>query len=169
MKTYKLIGGLAMLLIAITAKAQDTLVITEKSSTSLTAIFDGNPLTVTTVGPDNWTFSLPVDTGSIGVGWTEPENGDLANELNLPGTSPQTVTVHSDVSGGRFGLPNGFTLGVGEADAGALNITFNDVADTSKGSVPDAASSALLLMISAAGLACARRGQAAFCRIFRVV
>jgi hypothetical protein len=54
------------------AGAIDSLVITELSSTSLTATLNNNPLTVTFNFADNWTIALPGVSGTSQQ-WAEPE------------------------------------------------------------------------------------------------
>src|SRR5437762_9469942 len=67
------------------ATAIQTLVITENSSTSLTALLNGTTsLTVTPNGADHWTIALPgvgvASLGSAQLFWAEPEAG-FANLL----------------------------------------------------------------------------------------
>src|SRR4051812_2326781 len=58
--------------------------IIENSSTSLTVTFNGNPVTVTPLGPDNWSFLTPGGFFSLGQPqWTEPDNPNLVNYVDF--------------------------------------------------------------------------------------
>ena len=145
----------------------NSLVITENSSTSLTATYTlahGSTLTptVTLLAPDDWTVTLPLDSEHIGEFihfWEEPENPPPTTISNLiqnqAANSSRTVTITSEFnSGGGIitSSPNGFTLtGIGTDSANGLpiDLTFTDNAATSEGhGVPDAGFTVGLLSLS---------------------
>src|ERR1039457_3992777 len=72
---------------AIAAAAVNKIVITENSSTSLSATYDGLTTGVTvTGGTDAWNVTFPSTvTFSLlgGVNWLEPENSSLGNEVTF--------------------------------------------------------------------------------------
>jgi VPDSG-CTERM motif len=169
MKTKTGSSRLALLAIAITGTwvtqpaygaAIHQIVITEKSSTSLTATFDGSPLTVTPTpgSPDNWSFSLPGGFLSLGQPqWTEPENSKLVNYVDF--TLNTAAIVHSDILPNSFFSTNanGASVRVGTdlLDGTAVFATFHDRGDTA--AVPDTGTTGSLLGLSLMGLAFFRR------------
>ena len=167
MKTKTGSSRLALLAIAITGTwvtesaygtAIHQIVITENSSTSLTATFDGSPLTVIPVSPDTWSFSLPGGFLSQGQpAWTEPENSKLVNYVDF--TLNTAATVHSDISPLSFfsTSADGASVQVGTdlSDGTAVFATFRDHGDTA--AVPDTGTTGSLLGFSLMGLAFLRR------------
>ena len=139
--------------------------ITENSSTSLTATYDGSPLTVNFDPgfPDQWLILLP-QTFTLGVDeeqWTEPENSGLANLLafNPPIRGiPPSIGVISDMSLDSQ-IPvnaDGATVQVGTDGGVAVFAHFTDQAAGSEG-VPDTGTTCSLLALSLMGLAFFRR------------
>ena len=163
--TLKLLTALVIAITAalvtqpVRAGAIDTLVITENSSTSLTATLNNNPLSVTFNSADNWTFAL------VGISvkqqfWTEP---DAAGEVNfVRGQDPSdsgtgtVINVLSDAATNFVGLADGtpettiFTL-----NGGLLSVTFFDLAAASE--APDTGTTFSLFGLSLMGLAFLRR------------
>jgi hypothetical protein len=146
-----------MLLVGGMAHAQvQTLVITENSSSSLTATLNnGAPQTFVSSG-DSWTIPLPgLSQNGLGF-WQEP--GETAvNSLEVrrifPNPIPQFFIQSDQPALPNSGLPDGstdkthFTLNGAE-----LDVTFTDKGDKPSG-VPDAAATLPLLSLSLAGLA----------------
>ena len=100
MKTILLlvVGTAVALTQPVIAGAIHQLSITENSSTSLTATYDGSPLTVTVFGfPEAWTISLPPSfvPSTFLQQWSEPENSTLVNSVNF-GSSLFFVLIKSD-------------------------------------------------------------------------
>jgi hypothetical protein len=127
------------------------LVITEKSSTSLTATFDGTPLSVTMTVPDTWVVNLPapINNGFLVAGqWVEPENSGDVNIVQ--GSRFSFVTVNSDVGG--TGVANSTTIDFGtySADGAAIQATFNDKSDVA--SAPDTGCTLGLLFLALTAL-----------------
>jgi hypothetical protein len=158
-----LVAG-AMLLAGGMAQAQDqTLVITEHSSTSLTAKFNGTDIPaadIANTASDFWVITLPgvSDTVSGESFWAEPGEKPpsmKSNRVDGSSVSFGTVIVFSD-----FGLPpindDGTTdttsFHIGTAP---LDVTFTDNASASE--VPDAAATLSLLSLSLAGLGILRK------------
>jgi VPDSG-CTERM motif len=132
------------------------LVITEASSSSLSATYDGNPLIFAPLAPDSW-LAFTTITTSAPVFWIEPENPLLANEFSV---SPPFGFVFSDstVNEGATAEPDGFTfVGAGMDATGALvDVTFHDNAAGTE-VVPDAGATCSLFAVSLMGLAFLRR------------
>ena len=134
----------------------DSLIITELSSTSLTATLNGNPLTVTLNFADNWTIALPGVSGTS-VQWEEPEP-DAAGLGNIVQSflSPNELNVISDFGPAILALPDGtpdattFTL-----NGDPLSVTFFDKGDVS--TAPDTGTTFSLLGVSLMGLGFLRR------------
>ena len=134
----------------------DSLIITELSSTSLTATLNGNPLTVTLNFADNWTIALPGVSGTS-VQWEEPEP-DAAGLGNIVQSflSPNELNVISDFGPAILALPDGtpdattFTL-----NGNPLSVTFFDKGDVS--TAPDTGTTFSLLGVSLMGLGFLRR------------
>ncbi len=129
------------------ATAINTLVITEFSSTSLTATLNNNPLNVTFNGADNWTIVLAVFGGQD---WAEP--GGAAGVANgVMGQGLLGISVISDSNVGVQGLADGtmdttsFTLNRAE-----LDVTFFDKGDVA--AAPDTGSTLGLLSLSVVAL-----------------
>ena len=147
------------------AGAIDTLLITENSSTSLTALLTTpsgtTSLTVTPGLADRWTIAL---TGISGLGgfdtaasWTEPGAAGKVNLVDFETVNPNLLVVRSDspspVGGG---LPDGtpdtttFTL-----NGNPLSVTFFDKGDAA--TVPDTGTTFSLFGLSLTGLGFLRR------------
>jgi hypothetical protein len=163
MKTKTASSRLALLAITIAAalvtqpmraNVIQTLVITENSSTSLTALFNGTTsLSVTNNGADLWL----VDLAGVGGGplqlWAEPE-AFFTNFVDLFG--PGQLRVTSEFLTSAPGLPDGtqdtttFTL-----NGNPLYVTFFDKGDVA--TAPDTGTTASLFGLSLTGLAFLRR------------
>jgi VPDSG-CTERM motif len=143
------------------------LVMTETSSTSLSATYNNAALTVVNTGPDLWTLTLPTTftaNGIVPLGWVEPENANNFNVLSLiPGVADSTLSVASDVSGfSGIVTSNGSSIAIGHDPNGALiQASFFDNAATSEAAVPDTGTTFSLFGLSLAGLAFLRRKIAA--------
>ena len=149
------------------AVAPHQLVITEYSSTSLTATYDGTSLSVDSAGADdNWVFNLPFVPSTLTttfVQWAEPENATLdPNGLwnfalfGFLDSIPQRVSVGSDAPFSDFATTvannTGVNIGTDPGDGVPIIATFNDLGD-----VPDTGTNASLFGLSLAGLAFLRR------------
>jgi hypothetical protein len=137
--------------------------ITENSSTSLSATFDGTPVTVQNTAKDRWTITFD-PTFQFGVfvlnGYVEPEN-NLVNiidsEPGVGGFGTNQLFVLSDIQGGSF-IPDGTTLVETLLISGsqtAVGITFHDSGDGS--SVPDSGSTLGLFLFALIGVLGATR------------
>jgi VPDSG-CTERM motif len=141
----------------IRAGAIDQLVITENSSTSLTATLNGNPLSVTLNFPDVWTIALAGVSDSAQQ-WAEPEPDafGLGNVVESDPFTPNQLLVISDFGPTFFPLPNGttdttsFTL-----NGNPLFVTFFDMGDGA--TAPDTGTTFSLLGVSLMGLGFLRR------------
>jgi hypothetical protein len=166
MKTKTGSSRLALLAIAITAASvtqpvlgvsDHQILITEKSSTSLTATFDGLPFAATPVSSDNWFFLLPAGFLSFGQpAWTEPENSSLVNWVDF--SLNRAAYVHSDISPFSFFTStnrNDKSVQVGTYQGGNVFATFNDLGDTA--AVPDTGTTGSLFGFAMVGLALFRR------------
>jgi hypothetical protein len=139
------------------------LVFTETSSTSLAITYDGAPLTV---GPgnssDQWTFSFPsnIFISSFQTQWTEPDNSNLVNLLDLSMSVGGVVApfVQSDLSLSTQ-LPtnaDGVFVQIGTEVGGVpVFATFHDLGDTA--AVPDTGTTFSLFGLSLMGLGFLRR------------
>ncbi len=148
----------------------DTLVVTEISSSVLTAVWDGSPLTVTYDSPDDWSYTIPNLTTGYAQ-WAEPDSsGDVNIEGSILGflasgalsdVKPSRVlnffegaplandttdtTDFTDVN-----LSTGFPVPFSPVD-----VTFNDLGDINgngNGSLPDTTTTLPLLGMAFAGL-----------------
>ncbi|PYI79230.1 MAG: hypothetical protein DME58_05395 [Verrucomicrobia bacterium] len=132
----------------------NTLVLTETSSTSLTALLNGiTPLSVSNPGRDSWRVSLTgINEGQ--QDWLEPEAGFVNAVAGLP--SENEIVVVSDFGPGRTGLADGtqdtthFTL-----NGNPLYVTFFDKGDVA--TTPDTGTTVSLFGLSLTGLAFLRR------------
>jgi VPDSG-CTERM motif len=137
------------------AGAIDSLVITELSSTSLTATLNNNPLTVTFNFADNWTIALPGVSGT-GQEWEEPDAFGFANVVEFDPFAPNQLLVISDLGPAFLALPDGtpdttrFTL-----NGNPLSVTFFDKGDVT--TAPDTGTTGSLFGLSLMGLAFLRR------------
>ena len=148
------------------AGAIQTLVITEFSSTSLTALLNGTTsLTVTNPHADFWTIALTGVSGPIpppGLpqqegfqAWTEPGASGFVNSVSSQSVFNR-LSVVSDFQLAFPGLVDGtpdtsnFTL-----NGGALTVTFIDMGDAAP--TPDTGSTLGLLSLSVVALLGATR------------
>jgi hypothetical protein len=136
------------------AQAVDTLVITENSSTALTAVLNGTTqLPVTNNGLDLWTVGLAGINGG-GEGWNEPGalgTQGFVNKVDGNGPTAPNLTVTSELYFGVPLLPDGATDTSHYTLNGAeLDVTFHDNGDVA--SAPDIASTLPLLGLSLAAL-----------------
>lgn len=152
---------LSALIVAITATlvtqpmragAIDTLVITEFSSTSLTATLNNNPQDIFNVGPDSWSILLSGLSIGDSSSWTEPGAPGLSNLVFC--ASPATITVISDQTGGGA-HQDGETDSTFTLNGNQLNVTFFDKGDVA--TVPDTGMTGSLLGLSLTGVAFLRR------------
>ncbi len=148
-------------------------VLTENSSTSLTATYDGSTSGVTVVnnGPDFWTVTLPnfvtFGNGLSQTQWVEPDNSSLQNAVTSASSGPGLPTnfdFRSDIPffvGFPTPLPNGSTVqdfGFDTSDQASVSVTFTDNAATAEHpAVPDTGSTLGLLLVSSIALVGARR------------
>lgn len=169
MKTKTASSRLALLAIAITAalvtqpmraNVIQTLVITENSSTSLTALLNGTTFLNVFPNPsatDDWTITLAGVGNTHGLtsfttAWVEP---DAAGFVNIVTAFLGELTVTSEILHDT-GLANGatdktdFTLNGVE-----LDVTFNDKGDVA--AAPDTGTTASLFGLSLMGLTFLRR------------
>jgi hypothetical protein len=154
-----------------TPSTNDTLLITENSSTSLSVSWNGSAITPTLVAGDHWTFNLPIGVYLGGErafgtpnGASIPEPGgsfltgpwnnvfDTSTALNPfvtlvdvqsddPTTTGVATVIANDVSG----------LAGADANGLPVYLTFDDLGDSSGGggsSAPDHASTGLLALLS---------------------
>lgn len=133
------------LLVGGVAHAKD-LVITEDSSTSLTATWDGLPVSVLNTGPDTWILDQPAGIHGIAA-WAEPDNSGAVNIITGEGN---LVSIKSD----SFEFPADHANG--ETDTARffkgdtpVNVTFIDHGDV-RSSVPESGRTFLLLGLSLA-------------------
>jgi hypothetical protein len=147
------------------ATALNSIIITENSSTSLSATYRGSTtgVTVNFVGTDSWNVTFPSTvTFSLvgGVNWLEPENSSLGNEVTFF-TPPYSneLGVFSDYTlTGTTTTGNGTTIynvGTDSAHAGSISVTFNDSGDVA--TAPDTGTTGSLFGLSLVGLAFLRR------------
>ena len=137
------------------AGAIGTLLVTENSSTSLTALLNGTTsLTVTPNGADTWFINLTGVGGSIQA-WAEPDVADFSNVVLFDAARPGQLRVVSEVDA-PGALANNtadtmhFTLG-----GNLLFVTFNDLGDGA--TVPDTGTTFSLFGVSLMGLGFLRR------------
>src|SRR5438270_5048353 len=129
--------------------SEHRLVLTENSSASLAVTYDGSPVTVTPISPDNWSFSLPADFFSFGQpAWIEPDNSSVVNWVDF--SSNTVASVHSDMSPLFFFSthPDGTPVEVGTIFLGGVPVfaTFHDHGDTA--AVPDTGTTGFLCGLS---------------------
>jgi hypothetical protein len=184
MKTRRPSVLLAVLALGAVASHAATLELDEQNGT-ITATFDGNPITITLTGPkDGWTIQLP-NTFSLNgppaydvlVGEPEtPSSGFAPHNEILVGTAPQFLTWNSDLpssSAYEGSRPTTATIndagstmsgigttggGLGAGKAVVFDLVLSDKGDSPTG-VPDAAATLPLLGLSLAGLGILRKFQ----------
>jgi hypothetical protein len=137
------------------------IVLTENSSTSLTATYDGSTTGVTVIlnSPDNWVVNVPATVSFNGMGiadsWIEPENASLSNFVSGSTNAPQLAVVSEfnllgDVANGS---QSPFIFGTDSSNSGFVFVTFNDNGDTAASTtVPDTGSALGLLFVSVIAL-----------------
>ena len=132
----------------------DTLVITENSSTSLTATLNNNPLTVTFNFADNWRIPLTGISGA--VNWSEPGAAGFVNAVFALLFTPDTLVITSDFEQPGFALADGTTDSTHfQLNGNPLAVTFFDKGDVA--TTPDTGTTASLFGLSLTGLAFLRR------------
>ena len=151
------------------ATAINSLVITENSSTSLTAMLTTSSgttsLTVTPNSADNWTITLTgvfanSDNVALSQFWTEPDVAGFVNAVTFNNLFPGVLFVGSDFPG-QSGLADGttdftsFGLVVGPGTVAPLSVTFFDKGDVA--TAPDTGSTLGLLSVSVVALLGATR------------
>jgi hypothetical protein len=144
------------------------IVLTEKSSTSLVATYDGSTtgVTVTFQAPDQWlvTFPTTVSFGSTGrnVDWIEPDNSSLGNAVSFFPEVSNVLGVSSDTgtSPSFSPTPDESTVNNVGSDSrgGSISANFDDDGDAR--AVPEAGSAFGLLFLSLAALWGANRFSA---------
>ena len=143
----------ALLVRPMRAKAIDTLVITETSSTSLTAILNtSTSLDVTNgVNADTWFIPLagvsgPAPGSNSQQFWIAPDVSSAVSVVKTE-TASNELDILSDLPAGGLGIPNGTTDTKNFSLNGhVLKVTFFDQGDVSP--VPDTGSTLGLLSIS---------------------
>jgi hypothetical protein len=154
---------LAPLAVAITAalvtqsvRADHILVLTETSSTTLTATYDGSAVgvTVINISLDHWgvTVGFPV-TFSGNPQWTEPDDSSFANVITTFGNNQ--LIINSDFFlNNTQPLADESTLtsfGTDTRDGAPISVTFDDDGDVTA-TVPDTGSTFVLLLLALAAL-----------------
>lgn len=141
------------------------LVVTENSSTSLTATYDNSTarISVTPVGQDEWKVRVSSTILNLagGSSWAEPSG--LFNSIigitfeGNEGNPTTVIDIRSDTSiVSLMTLPNGGTVtaGTDNLDGAAIKMTFTDRGDVA--GTPDKGSTFDLLFLSLAALFGAR-------------
>ena len=164
--------ALAAALVAQVASAvsvNNSVDITETSSTSLSVLYNGSALPASDItfdGPNHWTVALPVVFNALPgvtlslIQWVEPGNSALVNQ-EVPGgvTATNNFDVFSDVSPNTTFPTNpdgtGVEMGL-DQNMVPIIATFHDVGDT----VPDTGSTLGLLSLALAALFGASRFRA---------
>jgi VPDSG-CTERM motif len=145
--------------------------LTEISSTSLTALYNGSAtgIIVSNTGPDQWTLTFaPTVTflSNLDVGWIELENPSQVNLISTTNPPSNQLFVTSDISPNltsvfQNGITTNFSAGTDFSNvaAGPVSIfaTFHDNAAASEATVPDTGTTGSLLGLSLMGLAFLRR------------
>ena len=141
----------------------NSIVITENSSTSLTATYNNGSIPPTPNGPDSWFLQFPITVvfQSPSLAWIEPENPSLANAVSFP-PGGNAINVHSDVSSNFTPVMDEGTVNVGTDIINGLpiSLTFDDDAATAEATVPETGSTLGLLSLSLTGLFGASRFRA---------
>ena len=132
------------------AQTTNSIVITEDSSTSLTATYSNGSVTVLSHPPDFWQLVFPqsvVFNANAASAWIEPENPSLANAVNSPHFD--TLNVFSDIGSTLPPVMDEGTIanvGTDSQNGGTISLTFDDDAATAE--VPDTGSTLALLFLS---------------------
>lgn len=165
MKTNSLVLALAIAAVLVAQPVRavsivNNIVLTENSSTSLSATYDGSTtgVTVTFLGPDQWSVTFPSTVTFSqfgGVNWLEPGSSTLGNEVTFFTSSPTNeLSVTSDFAlAGSTTTGNGTTLnnvGTDSANGGSISATLNDNGDVA--TVPETGSTFGLLSLSVIAL-----------------
>jgi hypothetical protein len=141
----------------------NSLVLTENSSTSLTATYTTPSGSTSFTGDlfqgcvDCWVVNIPPAFFAVfDINWAEPENPIFFNVVTSLSIGISTLIVASDTfTPGVTGIPNGTTVenvGFDVNNGLPINLTFFDNAATAEGVVPDTGSTVGLLFLSLAGL-----------------
>ena len=140
------------------------LVFTENSSTDLSVTYDGSKtgITVTNLGADHWSVSLPSNltfTTGPGFEWLEPELGANGGPTNFVTFASSSASVFSE-TGDSIITPNEdestvTNVGVDSRDQLPISATFDDDGDVA--TVPDTGTTFSLFGLSLMGLAFLRR------------
>jgi hypothetical protein len=139
----------------------NNIVITENSSTSLSATYNGltTGVTITSGGTDFWTVTFPSTVNfsqNGGVNWLEPGSSTLGNEVTFIGniTPRNKLSLFSDFTlAGTITTGNGTTInnvGTDSANGGSISVTLNDNGDVT--TAPDTGSTLGLLSLSVVAL-----------------
>ena len=136
------------------------LVLTETSSTSLKATYDGSiaGVQVNFISTDHWGVTVDNATFTSNPQWTEPEAPAAFNVITLLAPPGQFIVNSDYLNNGTSPLTNGATFnnfGTDSRDGGSISVEFADRGDA--GTVPDAGSSLALLGLSLAALLGASR------------
>jgi hypothetical protein len=147
----------------ICASVINNIVLTENSSTSLTATYNlsTSGVTVTSIGTDGWNVSFPSSVAfnvSATVDWIEPES---SGEVNAFTGAPTThlALVFSEATTGNPKVADGTTVdnvGTDSVNGGTINVTFFDNGDV-VATAPDTGSTLGLLSLSVVALLGATR------------
>jgi hypothetical protein len=145
-----------------------SIVITENSSTSLTATYDGSTSGVTVHFDSGafsfWDITFPSSVrlafGALGAQWLEPENSSLGNVV-VSGLNNTLSPVASDFSGSTYpAFPDESTVnnfGTDNSDGGSISVTFDDDVAKGEATVPETGSSFGLLLLGLSALFGANR------------
>jgi len=147
------------------ASVINNIVLTENSSTSLTATYNGSTsgVTVTFNGPDTWIVTFPATvTFSLfgGVNWLEPGSSSLGNEVTFftaPFSNELSIISDSDLIGATT-TGTGTTItnvGTDSSNQASISATFIDNGDVA--AAPDTGSTLGLLVLSVVALLGATR------------
>jgi hypothetical protein len=141
--------------------------LTEISSTSLTALYNGSAtgIIVSNTGPDQWTLTFaPTVTflSNLDVGWIELENPSQVNLISTTTPPSNQLFVTSDTSPNltsvfQNGITTNFSVGTDRSNfaVSAILATFHDNAATSE--VPDTGTTFSIFGLSLMGLGFLRR------------
>jgi hypothetical protein len=139
--------------------------ITETSSTSLSATFNGSAVTVQNTAPDRWTLTFS-DTFTFGAFvldlWAEPEDNTMTKANSVEGTETNQLFIRSDILSGHNTVPDGTQFVENLSISGihtTVGITFHDSGDGAK--IPDSGSTSGLLFLSLIALVAVSRRRSA--------